>query len=238
MASTPASKESESQATQPPDLERCSSVAPAAIVVTEQLPVHLMEALDADDFSLNSISDHVQRGNCDTRPLIVATGLVERYLLTLQCELIANAYREIATEFLSKFATYWNESKSIQKAEQRGKNSWPGYCEVKITLQPTDQVKESMVYKALAATADAASKRLSRDKRDLLHRMKVINNMDRRVELLEIVVSSIARMSNMILIDAGISDYGKHNLVADVLTLHSEVFASNLETTVKDFTEK
>jgi hypothetical protein len=196
-----------------------------------------MDALDADDFSLNSVSDHVQRGDGDAKPLNVATGLLERFLPTLQCELIANAYREIASEILSKHATYWNEFKSIQKAEQRGKNSWPGYCDVKITLQPTDRVKESMVYKALAATADAASRRLSKDKRDLLHRMKVMNNMDRKVELLEIVVRSIARMSNMILIDAGIPDYGKHNLVADVLTLHSEAFTSNLEATVADFTE-
>jgi hypothetical protein len=42
-------------------------------------------------------------------------------------------------------------------------------------------------------------------------------------------------MSNIILIDTGISEYGKHNLVADVLTLHSDELCNAWDTNINDF---
>ena len=159
-------------------------------------------------------------GNNKQMPIQAAAEALERFVQTLHCEPQQTAYREIGTAFFAKFSAWYCESKSILK-QRSDRSLIPRNYHVKFSFQATDRLKDDQAFEERLEDMMIVASEMSNQIQEFYLEMKSYINTDRKLELIEILASSLPRMAKLILAECGFSqDYGPHNLVADVLTHH------------------
>jgi hypothetical protein len=157
-------------------------------------------------------------------PKEAAANHMEAFLQTLRHFNQQHAYRDHALKFITSYGDYYCESKKIAKGQSEGESYCPPNCMVKLPFQPIVGVKGDTAYQSLANELAASTKetKLSLGK-FYLHGL-IINNGQRKKELLKVLSAAVAHIAEMSLAQFELEAYGKHNLVADFLLIHHEAF--------------
>ena len=189
-----------------------------------------LTTFDETDVALPISSEQPAAAAADTStpdnnvmPIKAAAEAIGRFVQTLHCEPQQTAYREIGTAFFAKFSTWYCESKSILK-QKADRSLIPKNYDVTFSVQVTDRLKDDQAFKDRIDDMELVASDMSRAIQDFYLEIKSYINADRKLELIEIIASSLPRMAKLILAECGFSqDYGPHNLVADVLT-YKQIF--------------
>jgi hypothetical protein len=152
-------------------------------------------------------------------PLDAATKHVVDFAQTLQFNGQRIAAVEIGKAYFKPFCEFYRESKNIIKAIDD-----PAYCPtscvVKSNFQPLESIEKSQAYLAHKQTVAALIQNTKLELGALHLKGLVLNNNERKKQLLEIFAKALPRLAESILVDADAKAYGKHNLVADYLIQH------------------
>jgi hypothetical protein len=171
---------------------------------------------------------------CTVAPLDAAIAKIESFVRTLRYAQQRAVFRDNATRYITAFATFYRENKSLSKMKD-DPTYCPASCRINIPLQPTPRVKESAAFKALADESAGVAKEISLQMGKMILKCKLLNNADKKRETIEIYAKALSNMAEILLaeIDANTSD--KHALVADLLTQHQNDVINHLSIPLPDF---
>lgn len=160
------------------------------------------------------------------QPKAAAVEYLDRFVQTLQWKGQQLACREIGTEFITQFSSWYYECKGICEAK-KDVSYCPGSCKVTIPLQAMKGVDESPAFLALKAEVTDISNRCKIDLGKQYLKLRSLNNERKKINLTELLARSLPRLAESQLIDSECREYGKHNLVADLLLIHHHQLLRN-----------
>jgi hypothetical protein len=130
-------------------------------------------------------------------------------------------------EYLRLFYTFYSESNKIIKAKRDASNYRIPNCAIKFPFNPVDGIKEDKAYKILVEEATSITDETKLSFGRLYLQGLNLNNSWRKTELVKLFAKALATIAELILVDAEVEDYSKHDLVADLLLEHHEEFLKN-----------
>ena len=151
-------------------------------------------------------------------PTVAAQDIVASFVASLQHVPAQEAFMKIGYEFVSKWAQYYNDSKSIIRLSANRSLIAKSYA-VSFPFQVPRRLENNPDFMGLlnAAREDAA-KAMATNHR---HYIKAVTEVNKslKVELIEFIARSLPLMSRIVLITHNAAEYGPHNLLADTLAL-------------------
>ena len=149
--------------------------------------------------------------------LDMASAKIEAFVRTLHYPQQRAVFQDNALRYLQTFADFYRESKTLLKAKD-DPTYCPPSCRITIPMQPTQRVRESTAFKALAEESARISKELSLKMAAQVLKCKCLNNADKQRESIEIYAKGLANMAEILLAEVNTSSTTKHDLVADLLS--------------------
>ena len=168
-------------------------------------------------------------------PTTAAEEIMDSFLASLRYVPTQNVFRNIGSEFISKFSRYYNESKSILK-QSANTSLIPNNYTVVFPFQVPEKMKDDPGFKKVLQEAKDGAAEAT--KTNHVNYLKVVRSANQlwKNDLKEFIALSLPEMSNIVLITHNAAEYGAHNLVADVLMIaHQDVLRlwCNLESFVE-----
>lgn len=183
--------------------------------------VHSLDASEDDrsDDSSIAVVKILPPSDRNLQPKAAAVEYVDRFVQTLQWKGQQLACREIGNEYITQYSSWYYECKGICEAK-KDVSYCPGSCKVTIPLQAMKGVDESPAFLALKAEVADIINRCKIDLGKQYLKLRGLNNERKKINLTELLAKSLPRLAESQLIDSECKEYGKHNLVADLLLLH------------------
>jgi len=153
----------------------------------------------------------------NTSALETASEKIEAFVRTLRYPQQRAVFQDNAQRYLHAFAEFYRESKILLKTKDDPSHC-PPPCRITIPLQPTQRVRESMAFKALADESARISQEFSLKMAAQILKCKCLNNTDKQRESVEIYAKGLANMAEILLAEVNTSSTTKHDLVADLLS--------------------
>jgi hypothetical protein len=172
----------------------------------------------------------------NTSALEAASTTIEAFVRTLRYPQQRAVFRDNALRYLHTFAEFYRESKILLKTKDDPSHCPPS-CKVTIPLQPTQRVKESVAFKALADESARIASEISLKMASQILKCKCLNNSDKKRESVEIFAKGLTNMAEILLAEINTSSTSKHDLVADLLSLHESDTIGHINMTLDRFVE-
>jgi len=188
-----------------------------------------------------SLPDHTPMGTpnkalTNTSALDVAYEKIEAFVRTLRYPQQRAVFKDNAMRYITTFADFYRESKSILKTKDDPKYCPPS-CRISIPLQPTQRVKESTAFKTLADESARIANNISLQMAAQVLKCKYLNNADKQRESVEIYAKGLANMAEIIIAEINTDSMTKHDLVTDFLSFYEHEALSHLTITIDKFIE-
>eukprot|EP00956_Cyclotella_meneghiniana_P042144 scaffold248379_cov34-Cyclotella_meneghiniana.AAC.1 len=166
-------------------------------------------------------TDSILKAKKKSSPLDRAKQFFGLFVEGLRWDTQKTAYRQFGEEYLRQYSQWYHESQNMKTAEALSAYR-PGSCKVNTDfLQPCDRVREGTAYQFLLAVADAKCNEWSLERGSMHLKVRRMNNDAKREIFIELAARSMWRMARILLSTILSVEYGAHNLVADMLTLHN-----------------
>ena len=162
-------------------------------------------------------------------PTDAAKDIIASFVASLQHVPAQEAFVKIGNEFVSKFAQYYNDSKSIIRLSANHSLISRSYA-VSFPFQVPKRLEKDPDFMGLLNEArEDAAKATNVNHRHYIKAVTAVNK-SLRVGLVEFIARSLPVMSKIVLITHNAAEYGPHNLVADTLALSQREILSHFTT--------
>ena len=182
----------------------------------ETAPLNPMELVSASDRTIAARS--INRPRHGVMPTAAAQDIIASFVASLQHVPAQNAYVTIGYEFVSRWSKYYNDSKTIirQSANHSLINNSYSFA---FNFQVPRRMLNDPDLKGILQ--DARDDAFTATKKNHEHYLKAVTavNKDLKLDLMEFIARSLPQLSKIVLITHNAIEYGRHNLVADMLVL-------------------
>eukprot|EP00956_Cyclotella_meneghiniana_P022127 scaffold41279_cov65-Cyclotella_meneghiniana.AAC.1 len=162
-------------------------------------------------------------------PTDAAKDIIASFVASLQHVPAQEAFVKIGNEFVSKWAQYYNDSKSIIRLSANHSLISRSYA-VSFPFQVPKRLEKDPDFMGLLNEArEDAAKATNVNHRHYIKAVTAVNK-SLRVGLVEFIARSLPVMSKIVLITHNAAEYGPHNLVADTLALSQREILAHFTT--------
>ena len=135
---------------------------------------------NTDDITALSHTPHAEASGNPTNisALDMATAKIEAFVRTLHYPQQRAVFQDNALRYLHTFADFYRESKTLLKTKD-DPTYCPPSCKITIPMQPTQRVRESTAFKALANESARISNKISLKMAAQVLKCKCLNNTDK-----------------------------------------------------------
>ena len=196
-------------------------------------PLNPMVLITAKDRTIAAKS--INRPRHGVMPTAAAQEIVASFVASLQHVQAQKAYVLIGNEFISKWSRFYNDSKTIIRQSVNHSLINKSYS-LSFNFQVPKRMLNDPDLKGILQ--DAREDAFQATKKNHEHYLKAVTavNKDLKLDLIEFIARSLPQLSDIVLITHNATEYGFHNLVADMLTIAYDEILMHF-TTLENFLE-
>lgn len=172
--------------------------------------------------------------NKRTAPLDAAIAEISAFTATLPIKHSRSVVQAHAIDFMKAYALYFCRDKGLDRMKADPSYT-PGFAKFSVKLQPLESVKNSPEHLAIATEVARIVKQAGLDIGSQQIRLEELHVKSLKREAVNIFAKSLPNIAEMFLAQVNAEDYGKHCLVSDLLSQHSDDVLTHLAITRDDF---
>lgn len=173
----------------------------------------------ADSTKPSAASGGAKAKNAATAgPLQLAQSTANAFVASLHAQM-RNNLLELAGTVLQLYSTWFHKNRALQKMKNNP-SYIPSDAQIGVVLHPVERIAEDQGFKDLAKQTAGVVEQCRKLLREPILECTVLNERAMLLDVQEAFVKGLPDLAELVLTEAGVDDYGKHQAVSDLLEKH------------------